>query len=158
MFFRMMLYNPHTPASNFSWVILLWKCCYRSHIETMKFDLFGVCFCSVGLSQKPENIYKNWNVIRRFENLLWVSMMNKQRAKVTEKLRFLPILPLLRKQQRLSILSQRKFQFQPQLRVRNQQPKAIMIANAPSPAAMCYSTGDTNTENTKPCFCSPCTS
>lgn len=113
----------------------------------MKFDLFGVCCCSVGLSQKPENIYKNWNAIRRFgENLLRISMINKQRAKVTEKLRFLPILPLLRKQQRLFILSQRKTWFQPQLCVRNQHPEAIKIVDAPSPAAMCYSTGDTNTE------------
>lgn len=55
-------------------------------------------------------------LIRWFgENLLWISMINKQRAKVTEKLRFLPILPLLRQQQRLFILSQRKLQFQPQL-------------------------------------------
>lgn len=156
MFFRMMLYNPHTLASNFSWLTLLWKSCYRSHIETMKFDLFGVCFCSVGLSQKPENIYKNWNVIRRFgANLLRISMINKQRAKVTGKLRFLPILPLLRKQQRLSILSQRKLWFQPQLCIRNQHPKAIITADAPSPAAMCYSTGDTKTE--KNLLYSPCT-
>lgn len=33
----------------------------------MKFDLFGACFCSVGLSQKPENIYKNWN----FNKMIW---------------------------------------------------------------------------------------
>ncbi|KAF4803243.1 hypothetical protein TURU_018504 [Turdus rufiventris] len=33
---------------------------------------------SVGLSQKPENIYKNWNVIRRFENLLWETSQSDQ--------------------------------------------------------------------------------
>lgn len=98
-------------------------------------------------------IYKNWNVVRRFwENLLWVSMINKQRAKVTEELRFLPILPHLRKQQRkrLFSLSQRKLQFQSKLSVRIHQPKFTRVPNAPSPAAMYYSTGDTNMEKTKP--------
>lgn len=98
-------------------------------------------------------IYKNWNVVRRFwENLLWISMMNKQRAKVTKELRFLPILPLLRKQQRkrLFSLSQRKLQFQSQLSVRIHQPKFTRIPNTPFPAAMYYSTGDTNTEKTVP--------